>query len=555
MSSSSIPFNFAEWPPSLSPEQQTTLIQKATTRALATGLLYLPPGYPLESPPPQAAIHAPLSLFPAPFSRESFEFAQEIQSLYNVLYSHIAMDTEFLDEIMGAEKGVGRVDDFIGELWKGWKVLRDSNSVPQPLHLGLFRSDYLYHLPPEGEAFLKQVEFNTISVSFGCLSQRIAELHRQAPTLPLHLMLSTSYFNSSPHLKLENLPKNDTIAGLAKGIAAGHAAYVSNGGSPSSKILFVVQAGERNVFDQRWLEYELLEKHSIHSIRQTFEELITSSSVDTSSSSLKITPTDSPNESIEISVVYYRAGYMPHEYPSQEYYSTRFKLESSRAIKCPTIPLQLAGGKKIQEVLGRKGLVERFLPGVPQSQVDRLRKTFMDMWGLDEDSRGAVGDVTSTSTTDSASPSPSAPPPTSSESFGTQRARAEHATLVLKPQREGGGNNVYKSDIPAFLDGLPAHEREAWIAMRLIEVPQGLGGWLIRAGSLDYGGSSDKSRAERAVKAEVVSELGIFGWALFGAGKVQGEEEVGWLVRTKGKDSNEGGVATGFSVLDSVLLV
>jgi glutathione synthase len=26
---------------------------------------------------------------------------------------------------------------------------------------------------------LKQVEFNTISVSFGCLSQRIAELHRQ----------------------------------------------------------------------------------------------------------------------------------------------------------------------------------------------------------------------------------------------------------------------------------------------------------------------------------------------------------------------------------------
>jgi glutathione synthase len=58
------------------------------------------------------------------------------------------------------------------------------------------------------------------------------------------------------------------------------------------------------------------------------------------------------------------------------------------------------------------------------------------------------------------------------------------------------------------------------------------------------------------VKAEVVSELGIFGWALFG-GKDGGveEKEVGWLVRTKGKESDEGGVATGFSVLDSVLLV
>ncbi len=27
-------------------------------------------------------------------------------------------------------------------------------------------------------------------------------------------------------------------------------------------ILFIVQAGERNVFDQRWLEYELLEKYA-----------------------------------------------------------------------------------------------------------------------------------------------------------------------------------------------------------------------------------------------------------------------------------------------------
>lgn len=29
----------------------------------------------------------------------------------------------------------------------------------------------------------------------------------------------------------------------------------------SAQILFVVQARERNVFDQRWLEYELLEQY------------------------------------------------------------------------------------------------------------------------------------------------------------------------------------------------------------------------------------------------------------------------------------------------------
>lgn len=36
------------------------------------------------------------------------------------------MDEEFLDRVMGAEEGVGKVDDFIGELWRGWKKLRDN---------------------------------------------------------------------------------------------------------------------------------------------------------------------------------------------------------------------------------------------------------------------------------------------------------------------------------------------------------------------------------------------------------------------------------------------
>jgi glutathione synthase len=124
-------FDFAAWPPQLTPEQLQILVQKATSKALISGLLYLPPGYPLDSPPPQAAIHAPLSLFPAPFPAESFELAEEIQSVYNILYAQIAMDTPFLDEVMGGEQGVGRADEFIGELWRGWKKLRDSGRISQ----------------------------------------------------------------------------------------------------------------------------------------------------------------------------------------------------------------------------------------------------------------------------------------------------------------------------------------------------------------------------------------------------------------------------------------
>ncbi|KAJ7164989.1 hypothetical protein C8R46DRAFT_1220133 [Mycena filopes] len=500
-------FKLSEWPPALTEAQLESLTLYATTYALSHSLLYLPAVTP-QPPLPNSAIHAPLSLFPSPFPRRLFSLARRLQSTYNILYARIAMDVEFLDKVMGSVEGVGKVDDFVGQLWTGWKALRDEGLV-QPLQLGLFRSDYLLHAGANDDEplTLKQVEFNTISSSFGALSQRTAALHR-------YLHASTSYYNAYPDMKAADFPPNDTTAGLVEGLAAAHAAY----GVKEAKILFVVQAGERNVFDQRLLEYALLEKHSIHIIRQTFDQLATSALLDPTTRALSIAGTGT-----EISTVYFRAGYTPTDYPTAAHYATRLRLERSLAIKCPSIALQLAGGKKVQEVLTQPGVLERFLgpsssssstPTVSAEEIAELRASWVGMWGLD-----------------------------SEDGAGVQRAREAAERLVLKPQREGGGNNVYKSAIPAFLDALPERECAAWIAMELIEPPGGVGGWLVRAGG-------------EAVRADVVSELGIFGWALFGGleGRVE-EREVGWLVRTKGRESDEGGVATGFSVLDSVLLV
>ncbi|KAH9856943.1 glutathione synthase [Lenzites betulinus] len=500
MASSSPP----QWPPEVTDEQREALTLLATTYALSHGLVYLPPA-DVQPPVPTSAIHAPLALFPSPFPRAQFELARSLQHQYNELYARIALDESFLDTVMGAEVGVGRVDEFTGQLWRIWKRLREEG-ISQPRHLGLFRSDYLLHTPADGGPLeLKQVEFNTISSSFGSLSQNVANLHR-------HLLAATEYFNSSPLLRPENLPPNDTIAGLAEGLAAAHKAY----GSPSASILFVVQNGERNVFDQRWLEYELLDKHSIRVVRQTFEQLAVSAQVVPRSRILRLKLSGllpRGAESVEISTVYFRAGYTPTDYPTPAHYETRSLLESSVAIKCPSIQLQLAGGKKVQQVLTEDGHLNRFMK---EAQAHRIRASWMGMWGLD-----------------------------ANLDKGVEKARREAYNLVLKPQREGGGNNVYKSDIPAFLDKLPSGETKAWIAMELIRTPEGLGNYLVRAG----GGTAG------AVKTEVISELGIFGWALFGGPKDEIEQkQVGWLLRTKGKDSNEGGIAAGFSVLDSVVL-
>lgn len=195
-----------------------------------------------------------------------------------------------------------------------------------------------------------------------------------------------------------------------------------------------------------------------------------------------------------------------------------------------------------------------------EEQKKDVRETWMDMWGLDADRDRIPPSLLSTET--------SSDPPSSSEHesepLGTALARTHSNTLVLKPQREGGGNNIYRSSIPSFLSTLPPTDRSAWIAMQLIQPPTHISGYLVR--STPSGDNTDT----QPVKARVVSELGVFGYALFradslgrGVDRENGreakeavkEDVVGWLVRTKADDVDEGGVAAGFSVLDSVLLV
>ena len=120
-------FSFSDWPPAITDYQRKQLTLLATSYALSHGLLYLPVN---SNPPPAptSAIHAPLALFPSPFPRHLFGNAQRLQKIYNVLYARITMDEEFLDEVMG-EQGVGKVDEFTGQLWRSWKGLRDEGII------------------------------------------------------------------------------------------------------------------------------------------------------------------------------------------------------------------------------------------------------------------------------------------------------------------------------------------------------------------------------------------------------------------------------------------
>ncbi|KAI5476977.1 glutathione synthetase [Pseudohyphozyma bogoriensis] len=504
------------WPPTLTPEQEAELLASASDYSLAHSLVYRPVAVAPSPPSTTTTIHAPYSLFPSPFPAHLFAQARELQPLYNQLYANITVDDSFLEEVVGG--AVSKVDEFQGKLYELWLKVREEG-IKQPLHLGLFRSDYLLHLPdgtPREEIAIKQVEFNTISSSFGALATKLGDMHR-------YLQESGAY-PPIPELNLDAIPVNGALKGLAAGLAAGHKAY----GVPAAKILMVVQDHERNAFDQRLLQFELLETHGIQLLRIPFSSLSTSATLSPSHQLLVTSPFSYTSTPTEISVVYYRSAYTPTDYPSHTEWSTRLLIERSTAIKCPTIALQLAGAKKVQQVLAEPGVLERFVE--KKEDVEKLRESFTALYPLDANRAGDEA---------------------------VKLAYSSPERFVLKPQREGGGNNIYREDIPGALDKLaeldktknpgdPLH-REGYILMDLIVPPHNTKSIMVKAGE------------EKGVETDTVSELGVFGTALFSGTKgkavLKVNETVGHLLRTKGRDSDEGGVAVGFSVIDSPLLV
>lgn len=342
-----------------------------------------------------------------------------------------------------------------------------------------------------------------------------------------YLSESTYYYHAHPQLHNPNaLVDNHSLEEIAAGLADGYAAYGNN----DAVVLFVVQEGERNVFDQRALEYQLLRRHHIQSVRLTFAEIAQRAQIDDD----KVLWLSNPlaADPVEVALVYYRAAYGPGDYTSSADWDTRVLLERGAAIKCPSMALQLAGAKKVQQVLAEPGVLEDMLLGRARPDVGfgagagslserdaaALRDTWTGLWPLDSTEQGQ-------------------------KAYAMAQEAPER--FVLKPQREGGGNNIYRGDIPPYLAKLEeedkktpgeAPRREAYILMELIEPPKGLHNLLVRGGE-------GKPRL-----ADVVSELGVYGVELFG-GKQPVNKEAGTLLRTKGRESDEGGVAIGKSAL------
>lgn len=473
--------------PPLSAKQQDALQLALTQWSLCNGLVMYPPNFDINS-----TGAAPVTLFPTPFPQKSFQTAIDVQKTFNELYiAIVSRHKKWLLEILRALSQFDR--DFTGRLFDIYeKSLVDGESI-QPVSLGLFRSDYMVNEQDE----VKQIEFNTVSVSFGGLSTKVGEVHRYLNDTGLYdNKYSYQYYDT------KEVPVSSSAKDLARGLAQGAKHYSSG----STVVLVIVQPGERNVFDQRHIEYNLLE-HGIKSVRMTLEEVQEKTTVNSQKLYIKLTMD-------EVSVVYYRSGYAPTDYYNDQIWDSRLYLEKTLAIKCPSVLTQLSGAKKVQQLLTQQDIVKSVVPELNEADLAKLMSTFVKIYPLDDSEEGK---------------------------FAKKQALEHPQNYVLKPQREGGGNNIYKDKIPEFLSKLNENEWGAYILMELIN-PVQHENVIVRQGEL--------------LRENIISELGIFGTALFNeaSGEIVENDYAGWLLRSKVSSSDEGGVAAGFGCVDSVYL-
>lgn len=429
---------------------------------------------------------APFILTPSSFPRKEFEKAVDLQCILNELMHFVAHDDEFLTTTLAETI---KVDEFTRNLFNVYKKVLSNGIQQATISLGLFRSDYLAHCFEGND--IKQVEFNTIASSFGGISTHMT---------PLQSFVLQELGHADQNSKL---PENKALSGLCGGMIKAWELY----GNANAIILFVIEDVSYNICDQRFHEFYIRETNpNIKVVRKTLTKIHEQGKLGKNNELLV--------DGQEVSVVYFRAGYEPGHYHSQNEWDARYLVECSKAIKSPSIHYHLAGTKKVQQALATPGMLERFI--TDPEKVKAIGKIFTGLYSLDNNEAGNAS---------------------------YEMALKNPERFVLKPQREGGGNNVYGADIPDALKNMSAVERSAWILMERIHPPV-TKGYMIRP---------DGPMPPPLV--DLVSELGIFGVIIGDSKTIKVNYQAGHMLRTKLSTANEGGVAAGLGALDSPYLL
>lgn len=437
----------------------------------------------------------PVTLFPTPIERSIFQRAQNLQPPINQLIHNISINHQFLEQSL-----LKLPDEFVVKLFNIYEtVMKEGYAASH--QLGIFRSDYMI----DKHRNLKQVEVNTISSGFCALTEQVTKLHRY--TLKHYQGLSDDQID-------QHITTNDSLDRVAQSLIDAHRLYPN---ADSAAILFVVQENESNIMDQKMIEWKL--KPYVQIYRRSFCQLDNGIiSLGPNKQLLLTLDHDNDRMQIEISVVYFRTAYSSNCFRHENSWKLRLLLEKSRAIKCPSIQLQLAGFKQFQPMLSDRTIFDRFCC---HPNADQLFNTYVKFWNISQSSRDMVV--------------------------------KNPSGFVLKSNQEGGGNNVFGEQIIDKLDGMlnnnennnDAHFLMEFIQQKPIES-------LLILKQLP-----SNTLSNTVPYHSVDSELGIYGSILIetNGNNIVSNQNAGHLLRSKIYGEKEAGVLSGAGIIDTPFLV
>ncbi|VDQ00467.1 unnamed protein product [Trichobilharzia regenti] len=356
---------------------------------------------------------------------------------------------------------------------------------------------------------LRQVEFNMIASSFGGLLQRLIPQHRISLSLQgLSKNLATRHISNLGNVNYRGaqwlgVPDCFPADRFSEALISACRMYVEDCSRrklvPTKvSILVVVGENEGNIYDHRALIGQLLLRNpDIGVLYRSFNSLKTELKLDSDFrlfvyaskvkdmkksyvfshkrlQSVKVTKNDE-----EIAVVYFRTGYTPDAFPDNETWDVKYQLEKSLAIKCPCIQYMLANTKIIQAALSKPKYLSRFFQP-NSSSYQNVLSTFANQYTLDAEI--GISDSTEIQQV-------------------INECMLKPENYVLKPQREGGGNNYFGEQLVQKLKSIMNHhERKDYVLMERI-----------RPYVFENQVLNSFSKCNEPKVQEMVTELGIFG--------------------------------------------
>jgi len=423
--------------------------------------------------------------------------------------------------------------------------------------------------PVYGHIPFKAVEQNTIAVGMSYLSNQVRKIHDN----------TLDRLKDAGHLpREEDDVKYSRFEGVgcetfAKTIAEAVKACIGHGVICTDKsrvclCLMITENLEKNCIDQlgvikaigKALENDEGFKRVIP-LQRTISYLLLAYReqrlVIDDNSSLILIDIDSQQNRIEkeICVVYWRMFYDPSHVSEgkdkNDLWNLRRLIERSTALKIPSIGGQLAGAKEIQKKLSSREVVEQFLPLSYFDNRVEIQQLAIDL----------VMECTAKQID-----------PLQDMDLFERVVGPEKYQWVLKPQREGGGNNYFSDKMVDKMmelkENIQTHNRgSAYVLMELLKPPPHKSIVLdIKVDSIGLRSFNADSElgiysayaACRCQSAKIGTSNALNGLGPLSSLTIPGLISLntgGNLLRTKPYDQDEGGIYKGYGWLDSALLV